>query len=158
MVNLLIILSAKYLFIVSILIAILYFLKTDKNIKKSLLFLALFTLPLSLTIAKVAALFIKDPRPFVVEHIKPLIAHAPDNGFPSDHTLLTMTIASTVFVYNKKLGIMLFIIAVLVGTARIIANIHHPLDIIGATLIAIISTAFAYLLLHRFLKKSVTKN
>ena len=157
MMSLLIILSAKYLFIVSILIALLYFLKTDKKNKKSLFFLALLSFPFSFIIAKILALFINDPRPFVVEHIRPLISHIADNGFPSDHTLLTMTIASVIFVFNKKLGIVLFMIALFVGIARILAQIHHPLDIIGATLIAIGATAIAFFLEKRFLKKVNTE-
>ena len=145
--NLLIILSAKYLFLVSILIALLFFLKADKKIKKGLFFLALIAFPLSLIIAKISAFFIQDPRPFVVEHIKPLITHAADNGFPLDHTLLTMAIASVLFVYNRKLGIMLFIIALLVGVSRILALVHHPLDIFGSTVIAIGVTYIAQVLI-----------
>ena len=120
--NLIIILSAKYLFLVSVLIFVIYWLKVNRQIKKDLFIFSIFALPLSLIVAKISAIFIKDPRPFVVEHVKPLIPHIADNGFPSDHTLLTMALASVIFYYNKKLGIVLFIIAILTGSRVMIVG------------------------------------
>ena len=153
MFNLLIIFVAEYFYLVSVLGFILYFLQSKRALKKSILILGIPSFLLSYIVAKLLALFINDPRPFVVDHIKPLILHAPDNGFPSDHTLLTMTIASIIFVYNKKLGIGLFIIALLIGVARVLAHIHHPLDIIGAAIIAVGATSIVYFLEKAILNK-----
>ncbi len=144
---------AKYLYLMSVFIAVAFFFKTDNPTKKKVLLLAFISLPLSLIVARISALFIKDTRPFVIEHVKPLIAHAADNGFPSDHTLLTMAIASVVFAYNKKVGIVLFVVAFLVSASRILALVHHPLDIIGSTVIAVGVTALVYFLIPLFLKK-----
>lgn len=109
---------------------------------------------MALVVGKILNHDIQDPRPFVVKHITPLVAHAADNGFPSDHTLLTMTIASIVFVYNKKLGIILGAISLCVGLARVFAQIHHLEDIIGSIIIAIGSTYVAYIVLPHILKKT----
>ena len=153
MLNFLIIIVAKYFYLISIFIVGVFFLKVKTLRKKQFATLAIPSLILTYLVAKLSGLFIKDPRPFVVEHIKPLIAHTADNGFPSDHTLLTMAIASIVFAYNKKLGIVLFVIGVLIGTARVLTNIHHPLDIIGATIIAIGVTAIVF-----FIEKNSIRN
>lgn len=150
MMNLLIVLAAKYLFLISILILAVYFLKT--KFKKQFAILTLTSFALSFVIAKSSSIFIKDPRPFMVENVKPLIAHTAGNGFPSDHTLLTMAIASIIFTYNKKLGIVLFIIALLVGIARVLAKVHHPVDIAGSIIIATVSTYIAYLVTKRYFK------
>lgn len=91
----------------------------------------------ALALAKLIGAIFNDPRPFVSDHITPLIAHASDNGFPSDHTLLTMTIASVVFVYHRKLGILLALVAFLVGYARVLAGTHHMIDIVDAIVIAL---------------------
>ncbi len=126
--NSLIIITAQYVFFVYILLFILYvaYLWLHQRSKfLSFLLLSIISFPLSLNIAKILAHFIYDLRPFVVGHIKPLFVHAADNGFPSDHILLTMTIASVVIVYNKKLGILLTTIAICIGTARVLAHIHH---------------------------------
>ena len=154
--NELIILTAKYVFLISVSVYVIYGIilwKKNKKKLKQYLFLSVISFPLTLVIAKLSGLVIHDPRPFVVEHVKPLIAHAADNGFPSDHTLLTMAIASIVFVYNKKLGIVLFTIASLIGTARVLAQIHHPLDIIGATVIAIGTTTIVFFIEKRYFHK-----
>ncbi|HEV2340114.1 MAG TPA: phosphatase PAP2 family protein [Patescibacteria group bacterium] len=145
--NLIIILIAQYLFWVSIAIFVLYlgYLWKNKTAKLfSLVTLTVISFPLTYIIAKISGYFINDPRPFVVEHIKPLIPHAADNGFPSDHMLLTMALASVVFVYNRKLGITLTIVALCVGTARILAHIHHVEDILGSAVIAICATFAVY--------------
>lgn len=138
--NLVIIFTAKYLFIISIAIYLYILWKLSPKVRKQILLFSIITFPLSYLIAKISSMFIYDPRPFVIEHVKPLIAHAVDNGFPSDHMLLTMTIAAVVFVYNRKWGITLSCIAVFIGTARVLAKVHHIEDIVGSLLIAVIAT------------------
>ena len=138
--NTIIVLVAKYLFVVSIALASFVFYRSKPEVRQKLLWLSIITLPLSLVIAKLSSLAIYDPRPFVVMHVTPLIAHAADNGFPSDHTLLTMTIATIIFVYNKRWGMGLAVIALMVGASRVAAMVHHPLDIAGSVVIAIVAT------------------
>ncbi len=93
----------------------------------------------------------------MVEHVQPLITHAADNGFPSDHTLLTMTIASILFLYNKRLGIVLAILAVIVGYSRVLAKVHHPVDIFGSIVIAIIATYISSKFLVKRLNNLINK-
>lgn len=139
MINILIVISAKYLFLVSIAISVFYLCYLWIKEKSKLFFLlklSIVSFTLSYILAKLSGHFISDPRPFVVEHVKPLIAHAADNGFPSDHMLLTMTIASVVFIHNRKLGVLLIIISLCVGIARVLAKVHHIEDIVGSMIIA----------------------
>lgn len=145
-----IIFCAKYLLYVSVIIFVVFFLKLQNKLKKEFLIFAFLSFLFSLIIAKIASKFYYDPRPFVVEHIKPLVLHAADNGFPSDHTLLTMAIASVVFVYNKKLGILLFTMCLLVGGSRVVASIHHPIDIFGSIVIAAVVTFVVFQILNKF--------
>ena len=88
-------------------------------------------------IAKVVAHFWYDTRPFVADNLTPLIPHAPDNGFPSDHMLLGAAIASVVLAYNRTWGIVLWILALLVGLSRVAAGVHHLADIAGSIAIAV---------------------
>lgn len=152
--NLIIIIIAQYFIVVPALIALWYIWKIDKKRKIQLAKLSILSLPFSYITAKILQRFINDPRPFVVNHtIKPLFHHAIDNGFPSDHTLLTMTIAAIIFAYNKKLGILLAIFSLAIGFARVAAGVHHPLDIIGAAVIAIVTTAISYIILRKLIKQ-----
>ncbi len=145
----LIILAAKYLYLLVILIALgwVYFKAKDKTVNIAKLIVVSF--PLAYISAKTAGHFYYNARPFVVENIKPLISHAANNGFPSDHTLLSMTIASVIFVYHRKLGIFLAILSLATGYARIAAKIHHQIDVLAAAVIAIAAVYISVV----FLKK-----
>ena len=154
--NFLIIFTAQYVFLASIAVFLLYIAYLwlrHRNRFFSFLLLSIFSFPLSFITAKVLAHFIYDPRPFVVSHVKPLFAHTADNGFPSDHMLLTMTIACVVFVYNRKLGIVLTVIAICIGTARVLARVHHVEDIFGSAAIAILVTYLSYIFVRIANKK-----
>ena len=133
---------AQYAFALSILLWIVYFIVRPGQ-RVDLFVLSALAFPLALAIALLLGLAIYDPRPFVVAHSVPLIAHTADNGFPSDHTLLTAAIAAVVFVLNRKLGLVLFGISLAVGLARIAALLHSPLGIAGSLLIAIVATGVA---------------
>jgi undecaprenyl-diphosphatase len=147
--NQIIILGAKYLYLVSLLLTVYFWWKLTGSDKKRLAILAAVTLPMALIIGKISSHFVSNPRPFVILHVQPMIAHAADNGFPSDHTLLTMTLAAIIFVFNKKWGVGLAVIAFLIGISRILALVHHPLDIIGSIVIAIVSVYLGKLVLDR---------
>lgn len=159
--NFVIIFTAQYIFLISIGTFFAYtgylWLKQRKTFF-SVLLLSVISFPLSFIVAKILAHFIYNPRPFVVSHVKPLFAHAADNGFPSDHMLLTMTIASVVFVYNKKLGILLTVVAVCIGTARVLANVHHVEDIVGSAVIAIVASGVAFFIEKKYLRKLLKHN
>ena len=92
-------------------------------------------------------------RPFIVTGIAPLFAHAADNSFPSDHTLLTAAIASGLWVISKRINIMAWLIAILVGIARVMAGVHWPVDIIGSMVMAILAGAVSF-----FMAKAVHKS
>lgn len=98
----------------------------------------------------------------MVNDIAPLFPHSIDNGFPSEHVLLAIVVAGVVFAYNRKLGVILAILGLVVGSARVIANVHHPIDIIGGAAIALISIFCAHWVLstkkvQNFLIKKIAK-
>lgn len=147
-----IIFGAKYLIFISVIIFVWFFIQQPKDKQKQILVFALFALPIIYVVAKILALVYYDPRPFVAGHFMPLIPHDPDNGFPSDHTLLASAIAAVVFFYNKKIGLVLFIVALLIGIARVLSGVHHPIDVGGSIIIAIVMSLAAY----RFILPRVT--
>ena len=134
--NILIIFIAKYLVFISAAIAVVYFARQSRQKQKEILVFAVILLPLSYVFAKLVSRFYFDQRPFVQGNFTPLLPHAADNGFPSDHTLLGAAIAFAIFHFNKKLGLLLLFLAALVGVARILAGVHHAADITGSIIIA----------------------
>ncbi|HSX02157.1 MAG TPA: phosphatase PAP2 family protein [Candidatus Saccharimonadia bacterium] len=149
--NELIIICAKYLFIVSLIAVVVYWWRLPRADKKPFLVLLVVGGVLSYALAKLSGHFIYDARPFVSEHITPLIPHANDNGFPSDHTLLTSWLAWVVLAFSRKWGAALLAVAVVVGAARVMAGIHHPLDIAGALAVTGLATLVAWWSLNKWL-------
>lgn len=133
---------------------LLYFALIAKALRKQFLATMLSTFVISYTVAKVASHFFYNTRPFVLSHTLPLIQHAADNGFPSDHVLLSASIASVIFVFNKKFGCILFLLTLLVGYSRVVIGLHHALDIFGSIFIAAVATYIS----NEFIKYLVIKN
>jgi undecaprenyl-diphosphatase len=108
---------------------------------------AIVTMILVAILVKVAGAVHTDPRPFVQDSsLKPLFPHPADNGFPSDHTALTFGIATIVFVYRRAIGVVLMVISLGIGAARVAANVHHVQDIIAAVAIGVVAALLSMLL------------
>lgn len=137
----LIVFVAKYFLYLSVAIVGVYWLRASTNDKFSLAWKLVAGGILALAMARVSAHFYYDTRPFVAHHIKPLFAHAADNGFPSDHALLTSFLGFSLLAYSRRIAAVLLVIAVLVGWARVAAHVHSPIDIIGSFVFAGVSAA-----------------
>lgn len=153
--NEIIIFGAKHLTLVMILISGIFFLKLSRQKQKEIVVFAIITLPAVYIVAKLASLLYFNPRPFVVENFIPLIPHADNNGFPSDHTLLSGAVAAIVYFFNKKLGIFLFALAFFVGFARVLVGVHHVIDIIGSIVIAAVISFLMYNFFLSYILKSI---
>ncbi len=143
-----IIFTANYLYLLPVVIFIAYGLLTKR--RREFILLSVLVLPTSYLLGVLAGHLFYDPRPFVVSHTTPLFPHAPDNGFPSDHALLTGTLAALITAFSVPLGLFMWFLAFLIGASRVLAGVHHALDIIGSFLIAAASTAVLWQLLKRF--------
>ena len=138
----LIIFSAKYLYLVSMALFIGYgFMARDK---KQFLTLSFFTFLLAYLLGALTNDLYNNPRPFVVSGIAPLVEHAADNGFPSGHTLLAASLAAVVTIVRPSLGVVLWVLALIVGVARVLAGVHHGIDIVGSITIPILSLLALY--------------
>ena len=146
----LIVFGSKYLHFAAIAIATLYFLKQPRETKKKIIIFGIISLPIIYFAAKLAGHFYYNARPFIIGNFTPLFPHANDNGFPSDHTLILSAIASVIYPFSKKISLLLWMIALAVGFSRVFAGIHHPVDIFGSVIIAIIiSISVNWLLKNR---------
>lgn len=80
------------------------------------------------------------PRPFVLNEVTKLIDKSPlEKSFPSGHATVAFAMAFSLYFYNKKLGVILLILALIVGLGRIYVGVHYPLDILGGILIGFLS-------------------
>lgn len=103
---------------------------------------------LGLVINQLIGLVYFHPRPFILELAQPLVWHAPENSFPSDHGTLLFTVAIYLLSRSEwhRQGGLLFVLACATGWGRIYAGIHFPFDMLGALAVALLSTATVLLL------------
>ncbi len=144
---------AKYLIYLMVVVGLIFFVFLSKTLKKQFLATTLLSFVIAYSVGKVASHFFYNARPFVLTHTLPLIKHAANNGFPSDHALFSASIAFVVFSFNKRVGVFLFLLTLFVGYARIVIGLHHIVDILGSIVIAAISSYIGYILVRNLIKK-----
>ncbi|MBI1204248.1 MAG: phosphatase PAP2 family protein [Rhodopseudomonas sp.] len=79
-----------------------------------------------------------EPRPFMIGLGHTLVAHVPENSFPSDHTTFFLTVGFALIATRGAPGFgkLVSLIGVLVAWARIYLGLHYPVDMITSALIA----------------------
>lgn len=83
-----------------------------------------------------------------------LIENPADYSFPSGHTLAAFESAVSVWLYNRKWGFGVLVLAVLMGFSRMYLFVHFPTDVLaGMTLGAVIAWAVHWLVEKGPLKK-----
>ena len=128
--------GANYLYLVLLFAALAWFVIQPRSDQIDMAIWGLVALPTMYLLLILAGIVYFDPRPFVAENFTPLITHAPDNGFPSDHTLLCSATSSIVFCLDKRMSSVLWLLTALVGASRVYTGLHHPLDILTSVIIA----------------------
>ncbi len=98
----------------------------------------------ALILAPVVGLFHYQALPFVLGLGSPLIHHAANNGFPSDHASVSFGVAVSLLFSGSRLGPYTLVLALLVGFARIFVGVHFPSDVLAG---AVLGTVVA-LLIH----------
>ncbi len=78
-------------------------------------------------------------RPFIELGISPLIYQG-GFAFPSQHTAVFSALAISMFLVNKKMALILLLLAIVVGISRIVLGVHYPIDIVGGLCAGVISS------------------
>lgn len=146
----LIVFCAKYIiFFVPLLWLITWYRQSPQK-RKSIFIVSAVSGLVALALAVIASKLYYDPRPFTHGNIKALFPHGPDNGFPSDHSWVAMTIAVVTYLYNRQLGYWALALTLIIGISRVAAHVHSPIDIIGGFAIGIIAAYAGRWLVKQF--------
>ncbi|HSW78420.1 MAG TPA: phosphatase PAP2 family protein [Candidatus Babeliales bacterium] len=143
---------AKYLFIAVIIIWLWAWIQSSRKNKIELSLSTVIAFIIAAVLDKLLSKLYYDPRPFVSHHLTPLIHHTADNGFPSEHTLFSVTLAAVLIFYRPKLAYLALVMALIVGLARVAASLHSPIDIVGGAAIALLAVYAGRYLAIRLLK------
>lgn len=108
----------------------------DGKIKKEQVIHAIVAGLLAWVITYIVKYIFQTDRPFEINGREADVLITPkDPAFPSSHTALAFSLAVTIYMHDRKVGRWYIIGALTVGIARILANVHYPLDIVGGAFI-----------------------
>lgn len=108
----------------------------DGRIKKEQVLHAIYSSTIAWFIAFIIKTLFPTSRPFAQngDEIKTITVPF-DGAFPSQHTAIAFAVAVTIFMHDKKYGWLYLVSALLIGWARVMANVHYPADIFGGALL-----------------------
>lgn len=92
----------------------------------------------SLVIVSLLNYFFDRLRPFEVLDTNLLFYKPTDPSFPSNSTVVAFSLATSVFLANKKVGIVALTLSAFYGLMRIFVGVHFPLDVLTGAIIGIV--------------------
>ena len=125
----------------------------DGKIKKEQAFHAFLTALIAWAISEMMKTLYPLPRPFILNGAKPLTFTFPiDGGFPSQHAAAAFAIGVTLWLHDRKIGLLYLLAALGVGIGRILSNVHFPVDVlVGAILGSTVAYFFERLHIYKYL-------
>ncbi|MDR6227482.1 undecaprenyl-diphosphatase [Desmospora profundinema] len=113
------------------------------------------TLALALSFSFMIGQLWERARPFVThDNVNLLLSKEPNASFPSDHTTGAFAIAFALCHYNKTLGNILLILALLIGISRPYVGHHYPGDVFAGMTVAFLAAQLVQYGMKRFRARS----
>ena len=79
------------------------------------------------------------PRPFATHTIHLLFYRPSDSSFPSNATAVGFSMATAVWLHNRRAGAVMYVLASLLGLSRIIGGVHYPSDVLAGALVGMVA-------------------
>ncbi len=96
-----------------------------------------FSVGLTALSMKLIKVLVAEPRPFdTLSNVHQLVLET-GYAFPSGHASITFAVAAVVYFYHKRLGMFLYLFAVLVALSRVYVGVHYPFDIVAGAILGI---------------------
>ena len=86
------------------------------------------------------------PRPFANSSLQLLFYRPSDSSFPSNAVAVAFSMATCVWLHNRRVGMIMYTIGFLLGLARICGGVHYPSDVVGGMLVGAVP---AYVIIRK---------
>lgn len=84
-------------------------------------------------------------RPYVLNDTVSLLVSPETNAsFPSGHTFMAFGASTVIFLYNKKLGIISYMLSAVIAFSRLYLYVHFPSDVLCGAILGIVSALVFY--------------
>lgn len=104
-------------------------------------FSAILGLAMAWGFSQLLSFVVNRPRPFITlsDQITPIIKYPLDSSFPSDHTVVAFAVATmlAMFFKRRRVSLILYLLATLVGLSRIATGVHYPTDVLAGAILAV---------------------
>ena len=115
----------------------------DGRIKKEQALHAFLSALIAWVIAEMLKNLIPSVRPFKIYGNTPLTFTIPtDNSFPSSHAAATFAMAASIWLHDRRLGMVFVIGAILTCAGRVLASVHYIFDVLTGAVVGIVSAVF----------------
>ena len=94
-------------------------------------------------------LVMRDRPCWIDESVRLLIQNPKDFSFPSGHTLASFETAVSIFLYNRKWGVPVIVLASVIALSRLYLFVHFPTDVLSGMALGIFIGWF----IHRTIEK-----
>jgi len=111
----------------------------------------------TIAFVKIAGMAVFENRPFIVEHLRPIVPHGADNSFPSDHLAACGLAVVYLWPRSKPLAIISLFAAALIAVARVVARLHWPFDVVGGFVLGSVATAIVHSMVLRTKRRVVAR-
>lgn len=95
-------------------------------------------------VVKLTNLFYFRHRPFDDLEVQLLFYQPTDSSFPANPVAITFAMATGVWMANRKIGAVMYVVASFYGFSRMYAGVFYPLDLVGGAVIGAGATYLAY--------------
>ena len=135
-------------------LGLVFFSQYSKREKWELLFVTVISSVVArFGVTELIRYFYHRPRPFSVLPTHQLLTDTAWS-FPSGHATFFFALATAVYFYNKRWGIVFFILTIGISVSRVIAGVHYPSDILGGAVVGIVVAYATYFVVRKQVEKS----
>lgn len=97
-------------------------------------------------------------RPYQVLDVRQLVGEEDNRSFPSNHVQLSVLLSTVVLFFDRRFGVVLFILSLVIAFGRIYLGVHYPSDVLGGAIIGFILAKLILIAKDKFINQERLKD